>query len=319
MSDYRISATLPNRFNARPLDKSNHHHKSVKEKASSGYNKILDAFAPRNPVNKHREIRIVPLSIEIAIGTLLYSGMVNSLGGHYNDNDYETLVNQAGNKLAKASDRPELPFQFSVIKSNVLNAWCAPGGKVAFYKGLIDRMDKEKDSFGVGHFTLEEKIAAVLGHEITHAAARHSARGIELSILLFTVSKTIEVALHIFLAGKMNDKDIGSPGRRNDPLLIGMDWVFARVNALIFKLIQLHSTRGNEYEADKYGMVYLKRAGYDPKAAIWVQKFFAKEQPKTHYTLIDKAIHVLSSHPHSEDRAKRNEKTLEEINKKILT
>ncbi len=226
----------------------------------------------------------------------------------------------AGEKLTKEKvcDRPDLPWQFSVIDSNTINAWCLPGGKIGFYKGLIERMDQEKDDFGVGHFSLEAKVAAALGHEITHAAARHTARGIELTVLLLTITKTIQIALHCFLASKMNGKNVGSPNEEDNSLIIGVDWVFARLNVLIMQLLQLHSSRSHEYEADKFGMVYLQRAGYNPKVAIWLQKFMAKEDPETGYSCIDKMMNLFSTHPHPEDRVKANEKTLEEINQGIL-
>ena len=59
-------------------------------------------------------------------------------------------------------------------------------------------------------------------------------------------------------------------------------------------------------------MVYLKRAGYDPRAALWLQKFFAKQHP-SEGTFLEKILHLFSTHPTSEERFKKNTETLELI------
>jgi predicted Zn-dependent protease len=75
-------------------------------------------------------------------------------------------------KLVKVSDRPNLPFEFVVINDSVPNAWALPGGKLAINRGLLTELKSEAE------------LAAVLGHEIVHAAARHGARSVEQGTLL---------------------------------------------------------------------------------------------------------------------------------------
>lgn len=314
-----LSDPLSIRFPLEVLQSSSSKLKSAKEKISHCASKVLNTAYPRNPVTKQREfMRLIPYSLDILIGKYLFSSMISAEGGHYNKHTYEETLNKIGTKLIKVCDRPELPFKAAVIDSTQVNAWCLPGAKIGFYKGLIERMAIQEDTYGVGAFTLEEKIAAVMGHEITHAAARHGARSMELGCLIAAISVICEYAFTFFLSLKLEDKQIGNSSRTRDQLIQVVNFVFSRINLLLTKLIILNMSRSKELEADKYGMVYMKRAGYNPEAAIWLQEFFAHEDPKTDYKWIDRLIQLFSSHPASEERAEANRKTLKEINAKIL-
>ena len=83
----------------------------------------------------------------------------------------QAYVQEVGKKLAAVSDRA-LPYEFVVINNSVPNAWAMPGGKIAINRGLLTELDSEAE------------LAAVLGHEIVHAAARHSAQAVQRSALL---------------------------------------------------------------------------------------------------------------------------------------
>jgi len=281
---------------------------------------VLDYILPRNPVTRNREFRLVPKSVERTLGSYLYPSMIASQGGYYSKHDYHHLVEKVGKKIAQRSDRSDLSFQFSVIDSSQLNAWCLPGGKIAFYRGIIEKLKIEKGSLGVGSFSLEEKIAAVMGHEITHACARHSARSLEFTAVLYAIFSTLHYVLKIFISNKEAELQKNNPSAKNsilnkaDELTLAktVDQAFDALYNTLFSLLQKHGSRQHEFEADKYGMVYLKRAGYDPKVAIWLQKFFAKQHPSEN-GILDKILHLFSSHPTSEERVKENIKTLELI------
>jgi len=292
--------------------------KIIQHNASKEDSSCLDNILPRNPVTHKREFRIIPESFERALGNALYPTMINSQGGHYNKKNYEETVTKIGKTLIPICDRPKLDWQFSVIDSNQLNAWCLPNGKIAFYRGIIERMDQEKSDLGVGQFTLEQKIAAVMGHEMTHACARHSAKSLEFGGLLFIISKVLHCALYIFIAKTENEiqknpRDPETQKKRSTATLAKVvHEIFKRVDGLILQLMVSHGSRKRELEADRYGMVYLHRAGYDPKAAIWLQRFFAKEHPKAD-NCFGKILGLFRSHPYSEDRVKANEETLKLI------
>lgn len=93
-------------------------------------------------------------------------------GRFYVDPELTLYVQQVGQKLARVSDRPDLPFEFVVLNSSVPNAWALPGGKIAVNRGLLVLLEDEAE------------LAAVLGHEIVHAAARHSAAAMSQQTLL---------------------------------------------------------------------------------------------------------------------------------------
>src|SRR5690606_7503443 len=94
-------------------------------------------------------------------------------GGRYVvDPNLSVYVNEVGQKLARASHRPNLPYEFVVLNNDVPNAWAMPGGKIAINRGLLVLLEDES------------QLAAVLGHEVVHAAARHSAQQQTQSTLL---------------------------------------------------------------------------------------------------------------------------------------
>ena len=114
-----------------------------------------------NPVTKKKEFQFISQEKEIAIGQQNYSPARQSQGGDYIlDPELTTYVQQVGKKLAVVSDRPDLPYEFVVLNDSVPNAWAMPGGKIAFNRGILYELNSEAE------------LAAVMGHEIVHAAAR---------------------------------------------------------------------------------------------------------------------------------------------------
>lgn len=127
---------------------------------------ILAALAgcSTNPVTGRSEITFVGEDTEIRMGEQNYVPMQQSQGGEYDIDPVLTeYVQGVGQKLSAVSDRP-LPYEFVVLNNSVPNAWALPGGKIAINRGLLTELESEAE------------LAAVLGHEIVHAAARHSDR-----------------------------------------------------------------------------------------------------------------------------------------------
>ena len=117
-----------------------------------------------NPVTGATEFSLVSPEKEVAIGTSHYAPSQQSQGGrYYIDPDLQVYINEIGRKLAAVSGRPNLPYEFVVLNNSTPNAWALPGGKIAINRGLLL------------HLNDEAELAAVIGHEIVHAAARHSA------------------------------------------------------------------------------------------------------------------------------------------------
>ncbi len=282
------------------------------------FSQAWDAIAPKNPVHGRRQFHIIPESLEHTIGALVYRSEVHG-GRHglcyevckeFKDASgrpvsFERLVRETGEKIAKTSDRPDLPYLFKVLDIRKENAWCMPGGKIAFYEGLVKAFQNETRDFGVGTFTLEEKIAAVLGHEIVHAAARHSTTAFEFGLIV----SAIVTALYEAIALVFSDDE----GELSKNLPWPIEFVLDKLHYLAITLITSPGDRAAEFESDKFGMVYLHRAGYRPEAAIWLQEFFASQEISTENKVLDWALSFFETHPDSKERADANRETLKLI------
>jgi len=225
-----------------------------------------------NPVTGKRELAFVSEAQEIQLGTENYAFMQQSGGGEYDvDPQLTAYVRGIGNQLAAHSDRA-LPYEFTVLNSSVPNAWALPGGKIAINRGLLTEMNSEAE------------LAAVLGHEIVHAAARHSARQMERGIFL--------QAAVLGTAIMTSDSDYAN-------LAIGG----ANVGA---QLISQSYGRQAESESDLYGMRYMSAAGYDPQGAVELQQTFVR---LSEGRASDWLTGLFSSHPPSQDRVNANIQT----------
>ncbi|MDA8978789.1 M48 family metalloprotease, partial [bacterium] len=116
-----------------------------------------------NPVTGEKELSLISERQEISLGENNYGPSRQSQGGdYYLDSELQAYITSVGRRLAAQSDRPDLPYEFVVLNNSVPNAWALPGGKIAINRGLLEYLDDES------------QLAAVLAHEIVHAAARHS-------------------------------------------------------------------------------------------------------------------------------------------------
>ena len=210
-----------------------------------------------NPVTGKRQLQIIPESQELRIGEQQYAPSRQMQGGDYEvDSSLTEYVNSVGQRLAAVSDR-KLPYEFEVINNSVPNAWALPGGKIAVNRGLLIELNNEAE------------LAAVLGHEIVHAAARHGAQGIERGMLLQGA-----VAVSGVAAGGSNYANLAVRGAQMAAGLINQKY-----------------GRDAERESDFYGMQYMSRAGYDPRAAITLQEVFVRlSEDRSEYGLAVRAL-----------------------------
>ncbi len=223
-----------------------------------------------NPVTGRSELRLISESQEIQLGEENFAPMRQAEGGDLEiDRELTAYVNQVGQRVARVSDRPDLPYEFVVVNNSVPNAWALPGGKIGINRGLLLEMDSEAE------------LAAVLGHEIVHAAARHSAQRLERG--MFTQIGLAAVA-------------IGTQDSRNAGLIGGV----ANIGAIL--LTQRYG-RDAELEADRYGMLYMHRAGYDPRAAIELQETFVRLAEGRQANWLEG---LFASHPPSRERVEAN-------------
>ncbi len=219
-----------------------------------------------NPVTGKRQITLMSQSQEIALGQQQYSPSQQSQGGAYLiDPSINNYVNRIGQKLARLSAQPNLPYEFVVLNNDVPNAWALPGGKIAINRGLLVLLEDES------------QLAAVLGHEVVHAAARHGAEQ-QATGLGFQV-----------LAGAIQTQT-------NNQL-------YRQAAALGAGGFQAHYGRENELEADKYGMNYMSAAGYDVNGAVELQQTFVKLSKGRKNDLFSA---LFASHPPSQERVDKN-------------
>lgn len=237
---------------------------------------LLPSACGTNPVTKKREFQLVSEAQEISIGQQNYAPTRQSQGGDYIlDPELTAYVQSIGNKLAAVSDR-KLPYEFNVLNDSVPNAWAMPGGKIAFNRGLLYELNSEAE------------LAAVMGHEMVHAAARHGAKGMERGI---------------FLQGAMIAVGIGAQNTDYANLIVGG----AQVGA---QLVSSKYGRDAESESDLYGMQYMKKAGYDPAAAVTLQETFVRLSADRKSNFIEG---LFASHPPSQARVDANKATLAQV------
>ena len=181
-----------------------------------------------------------------------------------------------GARVVAVSDRPELPYEFHVLNDSLPNAWALPGGKIAVNRGLLVELESEAE------------LAALLGHEITHAAARHGAQSLERGLLLQGAVLATAVAVS---------------DQKYAPLAVGG----AKLGAT---LVNRRYGRDDEREADYYGMLYMHRAGYDPMGAVALQEILLEKGESGAPGWIEG---LLASHPHSGERVVANRQTAAEL------
>ena len=235
------------------------------------------------PVTGKREVQFVSEAQELQIGAQQYSPTRQSEGGDLTVlPDLTAYVNEVGQKLAVVSDR-KLPYEFKVLNSSVPNAWALPGGKIAVNRGLLTEL---KD---------ESELAAVLGHEIVHAAARDGAKAQERGTLLQVGLAAATVGAAI---GGVDDNVAG---------------LLVQGAGLGAQLVQMKYGRDQELESDKYGTQYMKRAGYDPWGAVTLQETFVRLSQQNGADKQGWLEGLFASHPPSAERVEQNKLTVAEL------
>lgn len=227
-----------------------------------------------NPVTGDRELALVSPEQEVAIGEQQYAPSQQMQGGDYKlDPALTSYVAGVGRKLAAVSDRA-LPYEFVVLNNSVPNAWALPGGKIAVNRGLLVELQSEAE------------LAAVLGHEIVHAAARHGALAMQRGLLLQGALLATQVAAQ---RGDYGGLTVGAA-------------------SLGAQLLSQRNSRGAELESDLYGMRYMAAAGYDPNAAVTLQEAFVRLSEQTGRDQ-GRLATLFASHPPSAERVARNRET----------
>ena len=160
-------------------------------------------------------------------------------------------------------DAPGWNWEINVIDSDQVNAWCMPGGKIAVYTGLIDKLN-----------ITDDELAAVIGHEIAHALREHARERMGRAQMAGLGAAVAEIGLEIFTGVRL-----GGSG-----------------NSFAQAMFVLPNSRENEQEADRIGVELAALGGYDPRAAITLWQKMGKASGGS------APPQWLSTHPSNETR-----------------
>jgi predicted Zn-dependent protease len=230
----------------------------------------------KNPVTGNRQLVLMSESQEIEMGKSADPQIIQEYG-LYPDQNIQDLINAKGKQMAAISHRPNLDYQFRVVDSDILNAFAVPGGYVYFTRGIM------------AHLNNEAEFAGVLGHEIGHIAARHSVAQ-QRNALLGQLG---------IIAGVVIAPDLAQ---------------FAQTASEGLGLLFLKFGRDAEKEADRLGVEYSSKVGYD---ASEMAKFFETLQRKQAASGSAELPTFLSTHPDPGDRNRTVSKLAEEWKKKL--
>lgn len=217
----------------------------------------------RNPVTGKRQLMLVSEKREKAMG-LAYDPQVIQEFGMYDNKVIQDFINDYGKRMGRISHRPAIDYQFRVLDSPVVNAFAVPGGYVYFTRGIM------------AHFNNEAEFAGVLGHEIGHVTARHSAQQQSQQIL----------AQVGFLAAMVASEKFRE---------------YSGLAETGLGLMFLKFSRSHESESDKLGVEYSTKIGYDAHEMANFFQTIGRLQDKSGGSVPT----FLSTHPDPGDRFKK--------------
>src|SRR2546421_5769056 len=234
---------------------------------------LLFAACARNPATGKNELMLVSESQEIQMGQQADSGVIASIG-LYPDQALQSYVMALGKKLAATSERPNLPWTFRVVDDPAVNAFAIPGGFVYVTRGIL------------AHMTNEAELATVVGHEIGHVTARHTAHQI-----------SREQVANLGLAiGSIASSQVGK---------------YAGLASQALSVLFLKFSRENENTADALGVRYSSRANYDSRQMDSVMSMLDRIEAGSGGRLPE----WLATHPNPGNRIQHINSVLAQTNK----
>jgi len=199
----------------------------------TGISLLYQGACVRNPVTGGRQLALISANQEIAIGQESHPEVLAEFG-IVEDPALQEYFSTIGQRIAKISHRPELPWTFTVLDSPVVNAFAVPGGYIYLTRGILAHMNNEAE------------LAGVLGHEIGHVTARHS---------VTQMSQQQLMGLGLGLGSVFSERFRQYSG-------------LAEIGAGI---LQLKYSRDHERQSDQLGIEYMTHTGYDPSQ---ISRFF---------------------------------------------
>lgn len=232
---------------------------------------ILSACTTSPTTGKPIFTGMVSAEKESALGAQQHPAILKEYGGVSDNAELNAYVASIGARLAPYAERKDVQWRFTVLDSDVINAFALPGGYVYVTRGLMALAQDES------------QVAAVLGHEMGHVNARHSAQQMSQGMLA-------QIGLSV-LGAAVGSTAVNQAGS------IGTD------------LVMKSYSRGDEFEADTQGVKYLVAAGYDPYAEAkflqMLQRHGALEAQMRGTETGGEMFSYFSTHPQTPERVAR--------------
>jgi predicted Zn-dependent protease len=217
-----------------------------------------------NPATGQRQLSFISEEREIALGQENDTQIRKEMGS-YDDRALQEYVTTVGLKLAMNSERPGLPWHFTVVDTPAINAFALPGGYIYITRGILAYLDDES------------QMAGVLGHEIGHVTARHSVNQQSKS----TLAQIGIIGGAIFAPGGAQAAQAASTG---------------------LGLLFLKYGRDDEAQADQLGVRYTSRAGWDPAGIPRMLTTLGRIEEASDSKGVP---NWLATHPPADDRVQR--------------
>ncbi len=219
-----------------------------------------------NPVTGESQLMLVSERQEIQLDRSNRPHQFSADYGPVQDKSLNEYVNRTGLDLAKRTHRPDLPYSFRAVNAPYVNAYAFPGGSIACTRGILVELDNEAE------------LAALLGHELGHVNARHTAEQLSKSMVVSAAVGGLSAAV------SSGDSTLGN-------LVSGLGGIGA--GALLAKY-----SRDNERQADSLAVGYMVRAGYSPEGMVGLMEMLRESSDRK-----PNAFELMfSTHPMSEER-----------------
>lgn len=210
-----------------------------------------------------RQLNLVSPQEEVQLGEQSYAEILQKTPATKNI-AWQQRVREVGRRISIAANQPDYKWEFNVLQGKDVNAFCLPGGKVAFWDGIIPICETD------------EGIAVVMGHEVAHALAHHGAERMSQSMGTEVVAQLLAMGL-----GKA------------DPAV--RDGALKAFGLVAQGGVILPFSRKHESEADHIGLILMAKAGYNPGTAV---DFWTRMSHQGG----EKPPEFLSTHPSDETR-----------------
>ena len=219
-----------------------------------------------NPVTGRRQFMLMSEDQEIGLDQSHSPHQFSADYGSVQDEAINSYLTDVGKSLAATSHRPNMPYSFRAVNATYVNAYAFPGGSIAVTRGILASLENEAE------------LAALLGHEIGHVNARHTAERMTKTMLF----QSVLVLGTIFVASK---DEKAAP------------WV-AGLGSLGAGILLARYSRDDEREADSLGMEYMVKGGYGPGGMVGLMELL-QEISRRRPNVIEM---MFSTHPMSEER-----------------